>query len=88
MTYRLTRRAQSDIKTIYRYTVEYFGDRQAREYLDGLEYSFDLLTDNPKLGRLWDGKKRRYVYKSHLVYYRLLNNEILITRIRSARQQP
>ncbi|MCH7624277.1 MAG: type II toxin-antitoxin system RelE/ParE family toxin [Nitrospinae bacterium] len=47
MTYRLTRQAKSDIKTIYRYTVEYFGEGQAQEYLDGLEYSFDLLTDNP-----------------------------------------
>ena len=47
MTYRLTRKAKSYIKTIYRYTVEYFGEGQAQEYLDGLEYSFDLLTDNP-----------------------------------------
>ena len=59
MIYRLTRQAQSDIKDIYRYTVEYFGEEQAREYLDGLEYSFDLLTDNPKIGRLWDGTGRR-----------------------------
>ena len=43
MTYRLTRQAQSDIKAIYHYTVEYFGESQAREYLDGLDYSFDLL---------------------------------------------
>jgi toxin ParE1/3/4 len=88
MTYRLTRQAQSDIKAIYHYTVEYFGERQAREYLDGLDYSFDLLTDNPKLGRLWDGKGRRYVYKSHLVYYRIVKDEIVLTRIRNARQQP
>ncbi len=87
MIYRLTRQAQSDIKEIYRYTVEYFGEDQAREYLDGLEYSFDLLTDNPKLGRRWDGKGRRYIYKSHFVYYRLLKDEILITRIRNARQK-
>lgn len=87
MTYRLTRQAQSAIKEIYRYTVEFFGEEQAREYLDGLGYSFDLLTDNPKLGRLWGGKGRRYVYKNHRVYYRLLKDAILITRIRSARQK-
>lgn len=87
MTYRLTRQAQSDIKAIYRYTQEYFGENQARDYLEGLECSFDLLTDNPHLGRLWDGQKRRYIYKSHLVYYRLLEDEILITRIRNARQK-
>ena len=68
MTYRLTRQAKSDIKAIYRYTVEYFGEGQAQEYLDGLEYSFDLLADNPNMGRLFDEKIRRYIYKSHLVY--------------------
>lgn len=47
MTFRLTWQGQSDIKEIYRYTVEYFGEDQAREYLDGLEYSFDLLTETP-----------------------------------------
>ena len=88
MTYRLTRQAQSDIKAIYHYTVEYFGESQAHEYLEGLDYSFDLLTDNPKLGRLWDGKGRRYVYKSHLVYYRIVKKEIAITRIRNSRQKP
>ena len=88
MTYRLTRQAQFDIKGIYRYTVEFFGNAQAREYLDGLEYSFELLTDNPKLGRLWDGKGRRYIYKSHLIHYRIIKEEILITRIRHARQKP
>jgi len=86
MIYRLTRQAQSDIKAIYHYTVENFGEEQAKEYLNGLGYSFDLLTDNPKIGRLWDGKGRRYIYKSHLVYYRILEDEIIITRIRNVRQ--
>ena len=88
MTYRLSRQAISDIKAIHHYTVKYFGEGQAEEYLGGLDYSFDLLTDNPKLGRAIDEKRRRYVYKSHLVYYRIINNEIMITRIRSARQKP
>ena len=88
MTYRLTRQAKSDIKTIYRYTVEYFGEGQAQEYLEGLEYSFDLLTDNPNMGRVFDEKNRRYVYKSHLVYYEIKEEELVIIRIRNARQKP
>jgi len=88
MIYRLARQAESDIKAIYRYTIEYFGEGQAQEYLEGLDYSFELLTDNPRLGRVWDGKGRRYIYKSHFVYYRILKEEILITRIRNARQKP
>ena len=88
MTYRLTRQAKSDIKAIYRYTVEYFGEGQAQEYLDGLEYSFDLLTDNPNIGRLFEGNMRRYVYKSHLVYYEIKKVEIHILRIRHGQQKP
>lgn len=87
MTYKLTVQAQSDIKAIYRYTVENFGEGQAEEYLGGLGYSFDLLTDNPKIGRAVDGKRRRYVYREHVVYYRIIEDEILITRIRNAKQQ-
>ena len=88
MIYRLTRQAKSDIKAIYRYTIEYFGEGQAREYLNGLEYSFDLLTDNPNMGRLFDEKIRRYVYKSHLVYYEVKKDHLAIIRIRNARQKP
>ena len=62
MNLRLTRQAKSDLKTIYHYTVENFGEGQAQEYLDGLDYSFDLLTDNPKMGRLFDESSRRYIY--------------------------
>ena len=87
MTYRLTRQAKSDIKAIYRYTVEYFGEGQAQEYLDGLDFSFDLITDNPKLGRLFEGNISRYVYKEHLVYYEI-KKEIRIIRIRHGRQKP
>lgn len=88
MIYRLTRQAKSDIKAIYNYTVEHFGEGQVQEYLGGLEYSFDLLTDNPSMGRLFDENIRRYVYKSHLVYYEVKKDYLLIIRIRSARQKP
>ena len=64
MTYRLTRQAKSDIKTIYRYTVENFGGGQAQKYLDGLEYSFDMLADNPKMGLLVDEKIRCYFVRA------------------------
>lgn len=88
MIYRLTRQAKSDIKAIYRYTVKYFGEGQAQEYLEGLEYSFDLLTDNPNMGRLFHEHTRRYVYKSHLVYYEIKEEQLVIIRIRNARQKP
>ncbi|MCH7624278.1 MAG: type II toxin-antitoxin system RelE/ParE family toxin [Nitrospinae bacterium] len=40
------------------------------------------------MGRLLDEKIRRYVYKSHLVYYEIKEEELVIIRIRNARQKP
>lgn len=88
MIYELSRQAKADIKAIIRYTDRYFGEAQTAEYIDGLFYSFGLLTDNPRMGREWDGDKRRYVYRMHHVYYRILGERIFITQIRHASQSP
>ena len=71
MIYRLTRRAKADIKEIYRYTAENFGALQAALYLGGLDYAFDLLTDNPWIGIQFSAQVRRYTYKHHYVFYRV-----------------
>jgi len=42
------------------------------------------------MGQAWDGElKRRYIYRSHYVFYRILEDEnrLVITDIRSTRQQ-
>lgn len=80
--YRLTKQAERSIKEIIRYTDQYFGSPQTDEYLDGLYYSFDLLADNPKLGHMWDKGRRRYIYRMHVVYYRLTKDGVLITQIK------
>ena len=88
MIYELTRKALSQIEEIARYTDEYFGEEQTREYLAGLYYSFDLLSDNPRMGRRYDERRRRYIYRAHQVYYRILDDKIRIVDIRSSRQSP
>ena len=82
MTYSLSKQARKNIKEIIRYTDMNFGPAQTHEYLDGLYYSFELLVENPKLGREWSQGKYRYVYRMHLVYYRLTGNGPIITHIR------
>lgn len=87
MICRLTRRAKADIKEIYRYTVRNFGTTQAELYLGGLDYTFDLLTDSPKLGKAVRNGIRRYRYKMHYVFYRLKDDQIIIVQIRNTRQK-
>ena len=87
MNYELSRRESAQIDEIIRYTDENFGPQQTTDYLTGLYTSFDILTDNPRLGREWAAGKRRYIYRSHYVFYRLLEDRVFITDIRSTRQR-
>lgn len=91
MEYELSELARSNIKDIARYTIRYFDEAQADEYLDGLFYSFDLLTDNPKMGRAihsdLSGNLRRFTYRSHYVIYEIRDKVIRIATIRNTRQK-
>jgi plasmid stabilization system protein ParE len=40
------------------------------------------------MGRVYDERRRRYVYRSHHVYYRIRKDKILIVDIRNTRQAP
>ena len=88
MIFELSRKASRKIEEIIRYTDRHFGLEQTEEYLSGLYYSFDLLTDNPRMGRPYDERRRRYVYRSHHVYYRIQKDRILIVDIRHTSQSP
>ncbi len=88
MDYRISRQASAVIDEIIRYTIANFGDEQASDYVAGLYHSFELLTDNPKLGRVWSGgDKRLYIYRSHYVLYRIMPVHLFITDIRNTRQE-
>ena len=81
----------SGLNAIIRYTIDYFSTEQADEYADGLYYSFDLLTDNPKMGKGVQsdrsGNLRRYTYRSHYVIYEIRSDVIRIAAIFNTKQQ-
>lgn len=88
MIYELSRKALRQIEEIILYTDANFGEDQTHEYVSGLYHSFDILSDNPRMGRQFDERRRRYIYRSHQVYYRLFKHRILIVDIRNSRQNP
>jgi plasmid stabilization system protein ParE len=49
--YALTRRAEADLFDIFLFGYEQFGVRQAEIYAAELEHTFQLLADNPRMGR-------------------------------------
>ena len=65
MRYELSAKAETDIQDIIRYTLENFGRQQVDLYVDGLFNTFDIMTDNPRMGSDVRGvEARRYVYRS------------------------
>ncbi|WJH40846.1 type II toxin-antitoxin system RelE/ParE family toxin [Aliirhizobium terrae] len=79
--YRLTARAEADVVKIIRYGIETFGVPQARRYNDELTRCFELLAENPHMGRpaleFGDGV-RRHGHARHVVLYEIFEEGVLV----------
>lgn len=82
--YKLSALAEEDIFQIARYTIQHFGQSQAKCYHDELKRTLELLAISPWVGRecdwLCEGM-RRFEFKKHSIYYMLQNDDILIARV-------
>ncbi|MBD0777859.1 type II toxin-antitoxin system RelE/ParE family toxin [Maribacter sp. ANRC-HE7] len=78
-------KARSDIKTIAKYTIKEFGERQSLKYAHSLKEVLGELAKNPELGRRYVAVKNqmllRYRYKSHVVFYYIHSKGIFIVRV-------
>lgn len=82
--YKLSGKASLDIDGIYEYTIVNFGVEQARVYVFGLNDCFTTLAENPLRGRSADefaSDIRRYEHKSHVIFYREMEEYSLIVRV-------
>ncbi|MGB5830775.1 MAG: type II toxin-antitoxin system RelE/ParE family toxin [Thiohalocapsa sp.] len=86
--YSLSGKATSDLDGIYEYTILNFGLEQARTYLIGLHERFQILADNPGVGRSaaqLSPDLRRHAHQSHIVFYVPREKGVLIVRVLHAR---
>lgn len=70
--YRLTRAAEDDLLETLIYGLATFGRHQAGEYRRNLLHCFELLADNPRLGRPADDfapRARRHEHGRHIIFY-------------------
>ncbi len=82
--YRLSRKAESDIGDIARYTIEQFGIEQARTYRDSMIACFQSLAENPGIGRKVDKIRegyRRFDHRSHVIFYKSDGQDMLVVRV-------
>jgi len=66
--YRLTNEAEADLLKMFLYGFEIFGLAQAEEYRVGMARCFELLAQNPRLGRKADAFAagvRRHEHAQH-----------------------
>lgn len=83
-TYVLTLEADADLQDIYDFGVYKFGETQAIQYLIQLEKTIKKLAENPTIGKEryeFNAPTLSFPYVSHVIFYRITNNGIIIGRI-------
>jgi toxin ParE1/3/4 len=79
-----TKKAETDLIEIYRYSFLNYGERQADFYIEALKQKCRFLADNPLLYRERDEfttPVRIHHHKKHLIVYTLERDHIVIIRL-------
>lgn len=82
--YRVSNKAQSDIRQIGLYTQQHWGREQRRRYLAGLAYRFGQLAENPNLAPErtdFQPPVRLSPYEKHLIVYLAEPGGVFIVRV-------
>ncbi len=81
---RILTKAEEDLRAIWHYSVDTWGQAQANRYLYQMNNFLTTITDNPKIsvdiGTVRKGY-RKIPYKRHLIVYRSTDNKICIVRV-------
>lgn len=89
--YKLSNLAQSHLHKVKNYTVENFSELQWHNYKDVLQSGFQMLADNPDLGRKCNEIYPNGLYfpiGKHTVYFTKEDNFILIVAVLGRLQLP
>jgi toxin ParE1/3/4 len=83
-SFRLSARARAQVHEIYDYSAATFGTYQANAYHAGLERTFGLLADFPRIGQLVEELAlghRRFRFQAHHIFYTEDGDHIVIRAI-------
>lgn len=86
--YKLSRKAEIDLAEIYEFGVYKFGLLQAQKYFLGMHDVFQVLGENPNLGRNaseFIENLKRFTYKAHTIFYLQTADGLFILRVLSHR---
>ncbi|MGJ3626295.1 type II toxin-antitoxin system RelE/ParE family toxin [Sphingomonas sp. MMS24-JH45] len=83
-SFRLSMAAQQDIREIRVFSKERFGIAATRDYIAGIRARFAFLRARPLAGSAQEDLApalRALPYRSHRIYYRVRDDEVLVVRI-------
>ncbi|MFT4188390.1 MAG: type II toxin-antitoxin system RelE/ParE family toxin [Aeromicrobium sp.] len=83
-SYRLTPAAQRDLSSIWDYTAEQWGTRQAEIYLTEIREAIERVAADPRRGQPHDEIRpgyRRYSVGSHFLFYVEQTDGVAVIRI-------
>ena len=78
--YKLSENAAEKLSSIYEYSLLNFGEEKADEYYLSLHKAFELLADQPSLGREFH-EFHRHEHGYHVFFYKVTDYGILILHI-------
>jgi toxin ParE1/3/4 len=88
MPYRLSSRAEQDLDNVWLYVAEDASPTTADRLIDDLVDRFDLLAEQPRMGRLrpeFGPGVRSISVENHVIYYRQ-DGDVLIGRVLHGRR--
>lgn len=89
MTFRTTKRTDADLIAIARFSLERFGKDVAERYVTALDAMFHRIAASPRqLGTHYARSYWRCYCGSHVIYYRIVGNGIVVSRVLHRRQLP
>jgi len=89
--YILSPNAQKSLLSIKDYSLNQFGERQTKVYLQSIQAKFESVADNPETGRRRDEIKTGYLsilIGSHVVFYRISESHIDIIDVLHQNMEP
>mgnify|MGYP006201600725 FL=1 len=82
--YILSQRTEEDINSIFDFGYQKFGKEQALNYLIELRSYFELLVENPNIGKHRNEIREglySFPFASHIIFYRIFPRHIRIVRV-------
>ena len=80
MNLKVSEKAQKDLINIWEYTFQKWSLEQADRYFNILVHGMNEICKNPDLGKSYEYFRKDYFgynQKSHIIFYRIINNETI-----------